>query len=93
MSKELKKVMKKLKKKKEKVIEEEDEEEDEDEDLDEEEDEEEEEKKPVKKSKLSKEDLIKAEVDMLQNDGIFRRELLAILHRIADALTEDAKED
>jgi len=54
----------------------------------EEEEEEEEEEKPTPK-KPSKEDLIKAEVDLLNNNGIFRRELLSVLHNIADALTED----
>lgn len=87
MSKQLSKVMDKLKKKKEEEIEDDDEEEEEEEEEesdDSDEEEEDEEEKPSPKTKeSSKEEIINQEVTMLQNDGIFRRELLAVLHKIA----------
>ena len=89
---------KKLKKKEiieDEVEEEEEEEEEEDEDDEEEEDEDDEEEvKPVKKVKEvedpqpAQSDIAETEVAILQNDGVFRRELLVQLQLIHKSLND-----
>jgi len=89
---------KKLKKKEiieDEVEEEEEEEEEEDEDEEEEEDEDDEEEvKPVKKVKEvedpqpAQSDIAETEVAILQNDGVFRRELLVQLQLIHKSLND-----